>query len=101
MVSGSNTVRAYITPTWSKRPFVGSNPCSSALTPKVSAPPFLGVALETPLRPGPFVDTNAVVPSESQRGCAGQARCGGRPAEEQRATIEILKPWILHFAEAS
>src|SRR5580658_7030677 len=55
IVSGSNTVRAYMTPTSSKRAWVGSNPDSSASTPKTSEPPCLGVLELTPLRPGPLV----------------------------------------------
>ena len=60
IVSGSNTVRAYITPTSSKRAWVGSKPDSSASTPKTSEPPFLGVLVDTPLRPGPLVTAPAM-----------------------------------------
>ena len=36
-------------PTSSKVPWVGENPFSSASTPKISEPPFLGLAVDTPL----------------------------------------------------
>ena len=49
MVNGSNTVRAYWTPGVSKVAVVGSKPFSSAVVPKTSLPPFLGLAVEMPL----------------------------------------------------
>ena len=65
MVSGSNTVRAYMTPTSSNRAVVGLKPDSSASTPKTSEPPFLGVAADMPLRPGPLVDAAPAMPDRS------------------------------------
>ena len=55
MVRGSNTVRAYMTPTSSKRACVGSKPCSSASVPKVSEPPRLGLPLPMPFSPEPLL----------------------------------------------
>ena len=72
MASGSKTVRAYITPTLSKRAVAGLNPCSSAVVPKITDPPRFGLAAETPLRPGPFV-TAPDGPSMNRRSPAAVA----------------------------
>ena len=88
MVNGSNTVRAYITPTSSKRAVVGRKPDSSASTPKTNEPPFFGLAsVETPLRPGPLV-TAPATSIQPQCGCPGETCCGFRTTGQQRAAIE-------------
>ena len=61
IMSVSNTVRAYMIPTSSKVPWVGEKPFSSASTPKVSEPPVLGVADETPFGWDPVEPPEAVV----------------------------------------
>ncbi len=95
IVSGSNTVRAYMTPTSSKRPAVGSKPCSSASTPKTSDPPFFGVALLTPLRPGPFVTAPAISsqPKPTADAPANPAAAAAPPASSvRRSNFEAIAP---------
>ncbi len=83
MVSGSNTVRAYMTPTSSKRAWVGSKPDSSASTPKTSEPPFLGVLFEMPFRPGPLVTAPAMPSSPMPERARPRHACdGGRAAHQ-------------------
>jgi len=93
IVSGSNTVRAYMTPTSSKRPWVGSNPCSSASTPKTSDPPFFGVALVTPLRPGPLVTAPAISSHPIADAPANPAAAAAPPASKvRRSNFEAIVP---------
>jgi len=70
MVNGSKTVRAYCTPGVSKVAVVGSNPFSSAVIPKVSFPPFFGLAVEMPLACLPL----GLEPPEFDWLCAAEAR---------------------------
>ena len=94
MVSGSNTVRAYMTPTSSKRAWVGSKPCSSASTPKVSEPPFFGVCFVTPLRPGPLVTAPASVsqPDPMADAPAMPAAAAAPPASSvRRSNFETMR----------
>ena len=85
MVRGSKTVRAYMTPTSSKRAVVGLKPCSSASTPKTRLPPFLGFWLLIPLRPGPLVRTANASPSPSRASPA-------TPAATTPAAVAALRP---------
>ena len=83
MVSGSNTVRAYMTPTSSKRACVGSKPDSSASTPKTSEPPFLGVALEYAVTARAVGrGTGDAVEPQAERARPGHARHGRGPAQQ-------------------
>src|ERR1700722_1587633 len=84
MVSGSKTVRAYITPTSSNRAVVGLNPHSSASTPKTSEPPFLGLAFEIPFRPGPLVDAAPATPSPRADAPASPAAVAAAPTSNVR-----------------
>ena len=94
-VKGSKTVRAYMTPTSSKLAVVGSKPDSSASTPKTREPPFLGVALETPLRPGPFVVAPAISSQPRPRADAPAkpAAAAAPPASSvRRSNLETIGP---------
>src|ERR1700722_14378353 len=84
MVSGSNTVRAYMTPTSSNRAVVGLNPDSSASTPNTSVPPFLGLAFEIPFRPGPLVDAAPATPSPKADAPAQPAAVAAAPTSNVR-----------------
>src|SRR5271155_4580991 len=95
MVSGSKPVRAYMTPTSSKRAWVGSNPDSSASTPNTSEPPCLGVFVLTPLRPGPLVVAPAMPsrPIPSAPAPATPAAAAAPPASsERRSNLETIGP---------
>ena len=95
MVSGSKTVRAYMTPTSSKRAWVGSKPDSSASTPKTSFPPFLGALFVTPLRPGPLVTAPAMSsrPRPSAPAPATPAAAAAPPnSTERRSNLETIGP---------
>src|SRR5271154_2635637 len=95
MVRGSKTVRAYITPTSSKRAVVGSKPDSSASTPKTREPPFLGVFVLTPLRPGPLVTAPAMPssPTPSAPAPATPATAAAPPNNtERRSNLETIGP---------
>ena len=91
-----------MTPTSSKRAWVGSKPDSSASTPKMSEPPFFGVFLDTPLRPGPLVDGagDAVEPSPSAPMPPPRPR---PPLRRPPAASDdrISRPSVLHFPEPS
>src|ERR1700728_2447758 len=90
MVSGSNTVRAYMTPTSSKRAWVGSKPDSSASTPKTSEPPCLGVLVETPLLTAPAMPSS---PSPSAPAPATPAAAAAPPiSTERRSNLETIDP---------
>ena len=75
MARGSKTVRAYMTPMLSNRAVVGLKPCSSAVVPKISEPPLLGLAVEMPLWPGPLVTAHR----------QGPVRTGASPARAHAA----------------
>src|ERR1700679_56005 len=96
-VSGSKTVRAYMTPTSSKRAWVGSKPDSSASTPKTREPPCLGVLELTPLRPGLLVVAPAMSsrPRQSAPAPATPAAAAAPPnSTERRYNLETIG---LHF----
>src|SRR3984885_6796600 len=95
MVRGSNTVRAYMTPTSSKRAWVGSKPDSSASTPKTSEPPFLGLLFEMPFRPGPLVPAPAMLssPMPSAPAPATPATAAAPPTStDRRSNLETIGP---------
>ncbi len=95
IVSGSKTVRAYITPTSSKRAWVGSKPDSSASTPKTRLPPFFGVFVLTPFSPGPLVTAPAMPskPSPSAEAPAKPAAAAALPASRvRRSNFETIGP---------
>ena len=88
-------MRAYMTPTSSNWACVGSKPCSSASTPKTSEPPFFGVALVTPLRPGPLVVAPAIPsqPMPSADAPAKPAAATAPPANSvRRSNLETIDP---------
>src|ERR1700729_3361141 len=95
MVSGANTVRAYMTPTSSKRAWVGSKPDSSASTPNTSEPPCLGVLELTPLRPGPLVvaPARSSSPTPSAPAPATPAAAAAPPNSTwRRSNLETIGP---------
>ena len=85
----------------SKVPLVGLNPTSSASVPKVSEPPGLGVAVETPL--GGWPEDEGELEPELQRGQHaargpddGDAGTGCYSPGQKRTTVDPIRhipPW--------
>ena len=102
MVSGSKTVRAYMTPDLVEAGRGGVEARLLGVDAEDERAALLGRRGGEPLRPGPLV-TAPAMPSQlkPERRCPRDAGGGGRPSRQQRYADRTSRPSVLRFPEPS